>query len=253
MDDGAAGIAVAEPSVTAAQEQPKTGAAGGVITVASEAKSKSGPNGVQSVNGSGVPMNCHLTGGASVDTGGDGAQPAAAVNSAPVSGAAAASATSIVRTASHNNVTSSQQTVPSVTLVRPPVPNPSSSTPASPAAGSSSGSVPAKVEGTKPIIQAVAPAATATITSPTVLQNLRTPAPSTIAISTGGGVRSLGQQMVAPRLPQPQQTTTSVQNIQLPPGNRALHLPHRLQKLQQKPVAIGPGGSSVSVLVRPKN
>lgn len=243
-------MAAAEPSATAVQEQPKTGAAGGVITVASEAKSKSGPNGVQSVNGSAVPMNCHLTGGASVDPGGDSAQPAAAVNNGPVSapGAAAASATSITRPASHNNVTSSQQTVPTVTLVRPPAPNPSSSSPASPAASSSSGSVPDKVEGTKPIIQAVAPAATATMTSPTVLQNLRTPAPSPIAISTGGGVRPLGQQMVAPRPAQPQQTTTSVQNIQLPPGNRAVHLPHRLQKLQPKPVAIGQGGSSVPVL-----
>uniref|UniRef100_H2RT50 TATA-box binding protein associated factor 4 n=1 Tax=Takifugu rubripes TaxID=31033 RepID=H2RT50_TAKRU len=224
MDDGAAGIAAAaaaaEPSVTAVQEQPKTGAAGGVITVATEAKNKSGPNGVQTVNGSAVPMNCHLTGGASVDTGGDSAQPAASVNNGPASGpgAAAASATSIIRTASPNNVTPAQRTVPTVTLVRPPVPKPSSSSPASPAACSSSGSVPDKVEGTKPIIQAVAPAATATITSPTVLQNLRTPAPSTIAISTGGGVRPLGQQMVAPRLAQPQQTTTSVQNIQLPPG-----------------------------------
>lgn len=245
MDDGAAGIAAAaaaEPSATAVQEQPKPGAAGGVITVASEAKSKSGPNGVQTVNGSAVPMNCHLPGGAAVNNG-----------AASGPGAAAASATSIVRTASHNNVTSSQQTVPTVTLVRPPVPNPSSSSPASPAASSSSGSVPDKVEGTKPIIQAVAPAATATITSPTVLQNLRTPAPSTIAISTGGGVRPLGQQLVAPRLSQPQQTTTSVQNIQLPPGNRALHLPHRLQRLQQKPVAMGQGGSSLSVLGRPEN
>lgn len=199
MDDGAAGIQAAEPGVTAVQEQPKTGAAG-VITVASE--NKSGPNVVQTVNGGAVPMSRHLTGGA----------------------------TPITRTSPQNNVTSSQQTVPTVTLVRPPVPNPSSSSPASPAASSSSGSVPDKVEGTKPIIQAVAPAATATITSPTVLQNLRTPAPSTIAISTGGGARALGQQMVAPRLAQPQQTTTSVQNIQLPPGNPALHLPHRLQE-----------------------
>lgn len=210
MDDGAAGVAAAaEPSVAGVQEQPKTGATGGVITVASGAKGKSGPNGVQTLNGSAVPMTGQVTGGAAVDSGGGGA---------PGPGAAASSAAPIIRTASQNTVTSSQQTVPTVALVRPPVPTPSSTSPASPAASvsGSSGSVPNKAEGTKPIIQAVAPAATTTITSPTVLQNLRIPAPSTQV------VRPLGQQMVAPRLAQPQQTTANVQNIQLPPGNQPL-------------------------------
>ncbi|CAG04081.1 unnamed protein product, partial [Tetraodon nigroviridis] len=129
--------------------------------------------------------------------------------------AAAASVTSIIRSASHNTATSSQQTVPTVTLVRPPGSTPSSILPASLAVSvsSASGSIPNKADGPKPIIQTVASAATATIT-----------APSTIAISTGGGVRALGPPMVAPRVTQTQQTTTNVQNIQLPPGNRPLHL-----------------------------
>uniref|UniRef100_H3D4Z1 TATA-box binding protein associated factor 4 n=2 Tax=Tetraodon nigroviridis TaxID=99883 RepID=H3D4Z1_TETNG len=123
--------------------------------------------------------------------------------------AAAASVTSIIRSASHNTATSSQQTVPTVTLVRPPGSTPSSILPASLAVSvsSASGSIPNKADGPKPIIQTVASAATATIT-----------APSTIAISTGGGVRALGPPMVAPRVTQTQQTTTNVQNIQLPPG-----------------------------------
>lgn len=220
--DGAAGTAAvaAEPNVTAVQAQPKAGAAGGAVSVASETIGKSGPNGVQTLNGSSVLLNCHIAGGASVDTSGDSAQPAASVNNGPVSGpsAAAASVTSIIRTASQNDVTSSQQTVPTVTLVRPPGPTPSSTLPAPLAVSvsNSSGSIPNKVDGPKPIIQTVVSAATATITSPTVLQNLRTPAPSSIAISTGGGVKPL---MMAPRVSQPQQTTTNVQNIQLPPGN----------------------------------
>lgn len=220
--DGAAGTAAAEPNLTAVQAQPITGAAGAVVSVASETTGKRGPNGVQTLNGSSVLLNCHMAGGASVDTGGDSAQPAASVNNGPVSGhsAAAASVTSIIRTASQNNVTSSQQTVPTVTLVRPPGPTPSSILPATLAVsvGSSSGSIPNEVDGPKPIIQTVASAATVTITSPTVLQNLRT-APSTVTISTAGGVRPVGQPMMAPRVTQPQQTTTNIQNIQLPPGN----------------------------------
>lgn len=225
--DGAAGEEE-EPGVTAAQTQPKTEAAAGVVT--------SAPNGVQTLNGSAALTNC----GASVDS----------VNNGPAC-AAAAPATSALRVDPQSNVTSSQQNVPTVTLVRPPVPAPSGSSPASPAVSSSSSSLPSKVDGAKPIIQTVASAATATVTSPTVLQNLRTPAPSTIAISTGGGVRPLGQHMMAPRITQPQQTTTNVQNIQLPPGNNALPLPHRLHEFQQKPVAIAQKGSSV--LVQRKN
>lgn len=226
--DGAAGTAAAaEPNMTAVQAQPKTGAAGGAVSVASETTGKSGPNGVQTLNGNSVLLNCHMAGGASVDTSSEGAQPAAPVNNGPVSGpsAAAASVTSIIRTVSQNNVTSSQQTVPTVTLVRPPGPTPSSIVPASLAVSvsNSSGSIRNKVDGPKSIIQKVASAATATITSPTVLQNLRTPAPSTIAISTGGGVRPQGQPMMASRVTQPQQTTTNVQNIQISPGNHALH------------------------------
>lgn len=220
--DGTAGTAAAEPNLTTVQAQPITGAAGAVVSVASETTGKSGPNGVQTLNGSSVLLNCHMAGGASVDTGGDSAQPAASVNNGPVSGpsAAAASVTSIIRTASQNNVTSSQQTVPTVTLVRPPGPTPSSILPATLAVsvGSSSGSIPDEVDGPKPIIQTVASTATVTITSPTVLQNLRT-APSTVTISTAGGVRPVGQPIMAPRVTQPQQTTTNIQNIQLPPGN----------------------------------
>lgn len=235
--DGAAGdaaaAAAAEPNMTAVQAQPKTEAAAGVKASASEATDKSGPNGVQTLNGSAAPTNCHMPGGASVDTGGDGAQPTASVNNGPASGAsaAAAAATSAIRVDSQNNVTSSQQNVPTVTLVRPPAPAPSGSSPASPAVSSASSSLPNKVDGAKPIIQTVASAATATIMSPTVLQNLRAPASPTIAISPSGGVRPLGQQMMVPRLTQPQQTTTNVQNIQLPPGNNALPLPHRLHGL----------------------
>lgn len=221
--DGAAGNAAAEPSMTAAQAQPEPAAAGGVVSGAPETTGKSGPNGVQTLNGSSVLLSYHMAGGASVDAGGDSAQPAASVNNGPASGPAAPAApvTSIIRTASRSSVTSSQQTVPTVTLVRPPGPTPSSVAPASLAVsvGNSSGPIPTRADGPKAVIQTVASAPTATIASPTVLQNLRSPAPSTIAISTGGGVRTLGQAIMAPRVSQPQQTTTNVQNIQLPPGN----------------------------------
>ncbi|XP_061591778.1 transcription initiation factor TFIID subunit 4-like [Cololabis saira] len=58
-------------------------------------------------------------------------------------------------------------------------------------------------------------AATTTMRSPAILQNLRTSVPAT---TSPGGVRTIAPQMLAARLTQPQQHATNIQNIQLPPG-----------------------------------
>lgn len=251
--DGAAGTtSAAGPSMTAAQSQSKPGTASGVVTIVSDATSgagKPGTAGVQTLNGSAVVMNCHIPGGASADSSGNNnSQPAVTlVNNGPVcagkGSAAVLSATpsTIIRTSSTsapNAVISSQpsvKSVPTVTLVRPPMQTPTNTSqsggnPAtvltSPAVSVTStvGSLVNKFDATKTIIQTgghvvastVATGTTATMRSPTVLQNLRTSVPSTIAATPPGGVRAIAPQVLAPRLTQPQQ---NIQNIQLPPGN----------------------------------
>ncbi|XP_010779106.1 transcription initiation factor TFIID subunit 4 isoform X2 [Notothenia coriiceps] len=224
--DGAAGNA---SSMTAAQTQPKPGTASGVVTVVSGATSgvdKPATTAVQTLNGSAVLMNCHVTGGSSGKT----SQSAVTlVNNGPVSasreGATVLSANTIIRTSSTsaqhvvNSYQPSVKSVPTVTLVRPPMQtptNPSHTVLTSPT--STTGSLINKFDSTKTIMQAVATGTPATMRSPTVLQNVRTSVPSTIAATPPAGIRAIAPQVLAPRLTQPQQNTPNIQNIQLPPG-----------------------------------
>lgn len=239
--------------MTAAQSQTKPATASGVVTVVSDATSgvgKAGTTNVQTLNGSTVVMNCHIPGGASADSSGNNSQPAVTlVNNGPVSvskGSAvvlSAAPSTIIRTSStsaQSAVISSQpsvKSVPTVTLVRPPMQTPTVSsqsgdnptavlTSAAVSVSSTAGSLVNKFDTTKTIIQTgghvvastVATGTTATIRSPTVLQNLRTSVPSTIAATPPAGIRAIAPQVLAPRLTQPQQNTPNIQNIQLPPG-----------------------------------
>lgn len=242
--DGAAGTpSTAGPSVTAAQTQPKNGTAGGVGSVASDATSgvgKTGPIGVQTLNGSTVLVNCHIPPVTSVDTGGSDSKSAAShINNGPLSvstesAAIVSGAPTAIRTSSQNNAISPQQTaksVPTLTLVRPLTQSPSGTSqrnPAtiltSPAVSVSSTTSPQvnKVDSTKTIIpaggqvvvSAAVTGATATMRSPIVLQNFRTSVPSTTTTSPVGGIRAIAQQAMAPRLT----NAPNIQNIQLPPG-----------------------------------
>ncbi|XP_070823957.1 transcription initiation factor TFIID subunit 4-like isoform X2 [Chaetodon trifascialis] len=251
--DGAAGTtSAAGPSVAAAQSQSKPATAGGVVTVVSDATSgvgKPATTAVQTLNGSAVVMNCHIPDASSADSSCSNSQPAVTlVNNGPVSvskGSAAvlsAAPSTIIRTSTtsaHNAVISSQpsvKSVPTVTLVRPPMQIPSNT----PQSGSpttvltspgvsvtcTAGSLVNKFDSTKAITQTggqvvvstVATGTTAAMRSPTVLQNLRTSVPSTVTASPPGGIRAIAPQVLAPRLAQPQQNAPNIQNIQLPPG-----------------------------------
>ncbi|XP_034552337.1 transcription initiation factor TFIID subunit 4-like isoform X2 [Notolabrus celidotus] len=120
--------------------------------------------------------------------------------------------------------------VPTVTLVRTPMQTPTSTVQSggnpttvltSPVVSvtSTTGSIVNKLDPTKSVFQTSGhTATTATMRSPTVLQNLRTSVPSTIAATPPAGIRAIAPQVFAPRLPQPQQNAPNIQNIQLPPG-----------------------------------
>lgn len=233
--DGPTGTAsAAGPTVAATQAQPKIGIGGGVVASVSDAPSgvdKSGTTGVQTLNGSTVLVNCHVTGGASTDSGGVNGPVTASNDSSAVL------STAITRTSvasAGNTVISSHQaaqSVPTVTLARPPMQTPSSAS-QSPTAStavcvsSPTGSAVNKLDTAKPIIQSggqvvTSPAPAAR--SPTVLQTLRAPAPSSMTTSTpAGAIRAVTQQVLAPRVTQPQTNTTNIQNIQLPPGKDLL-------------------------------
>ncbi|XP_034067069.1 transcription initiation factor TFIID subunit 4-like isoform X2 [Gymnodraco acuticeps] len=221
----------AENTSSMTATQPKPGTASGVVTVVSGATSgvdKPATTAVQTLNGSAVLMNCHVTGG----SGGKTSQSAVTlVNTGHVSasgeGATVLSANTItgIRTSStsaQHVVISSQpsvKSVPTVTLVRPPMqtpPNPSHTVLTSPT--STTGSLINKFDSTKTIMQAVATGTPANMRSPTVFQHVRTSVPSTIAATPPAGIRAIAPQVLAPRLTQPQQNTPNIQNIQLPPG-----------------------------------
>ncbi|XP_059189870.1 transcription initiation factor TFIID subunit 4-like [Centropristis striata] len=238
--DGATGTS---PGVTTAQSQSKPGTASGLVTVVPEAASavgKAGATGAQTLNGSAVVMNCHITGGGN-NNNNNKAQPAVTlVNNGPVSvskgGATVLSAapSTIIRTpasSAHNAVISSQpsvKSIPTVTLVRPPMQSPTitshsggnPTTVLTPSAVSVTSTTGSKImqTGAHVVASAVATGTPATMRSPTVLQNLRTSVPSTIAATPPGGIRAIAPQVLAPRLTQPQQNAPNIQNIQLPPG-----------------------------------
>uniref|UniRef100_A0A8D2ZCX4 TATA-box binding protein associated factor 4 n=1 Tax=Scophthalmus maximus TaxID=52904 RepID=A0A8D2ZCX4_SCOMX len=163
--DGAAGTpSPAGPSATAAQSQPKSGAASCVGTPAA-----------LTVNGSAVVVNCRVPGGSSADS---------SLSPPPVDGGSVAAAQSTAPVVS-------AKSVPTVTLVRPPM------------------QTPTNTGGTPLQTGVVAP----TLRSPTGPQILRTSVPSAVSSAPPGGVRVIAPQVLAPR-----QNAPNIQNIQLPPG-----------------------------------
>lgn len=253
MDEAAGITSTAGPSVTATQSQSKSDAASGVVMVTLDATAGAGRPGAtdaQTLNGGAVVMNCQITAGGPADS--NNSQPGAVtlLNNGPVSKPSAAglpgTPSTIIRATlnAQNVVTSSVissqpsvKTVPTITLVRPPMqtfmnPSPSTGSPTtvltSPSVSvtSTTGSPASKTDCPKVILptgahvvaSVVATGTTATVRSPTVLQGLRTSVPSTVA-ATPGGIRTIVPQVLAPRLAQPQQNAPNIQNIQLPPGN----------------------------------
>uniref|UniRef100_A0A3Q0R0X9 TATA-box binding protein associated factor 4 n=1 Tax=Amphilophus citrinellus TaxID=61819 RepID=A0A3Q0R0X9_AMPCI len=252
--DGAAGIpSAAGPSMTAAQSQSKSDVASGVVTVTLDATAgadKPGATGAQTLNGSAVVMNCHITAGGPTDSNNSQSAAVALLKNGPVSvskgsvaGLSGTPSTIIRATLDAQNavissVISSQpsvKTVPTVTLVRPPMQtpvNPSQSTGSattvlsspSVSVSSTTGSPGSKTDCSKTIMPTGAHVVTSAVAtgtaarSPTVLQNLRTSVPSTVAATPPGGIRAIAPQVLAPRLTQPQQNAPNIQNIQLPPG-----------------------------------
>ncbi|XP_019951836.2 transcription initiation factor TFIID subunit 4 isoform X2 [Paralichthys olivaceus] len=213
----------AGPSMTPAQSHPKSAAASGIVAVASDAAAgvgKPAAAGVETLNGGTVVVRCHVP-VSSTQTA------VTRVNNGPIPAAVSAASGAIIRTSS-STVTSpvipsqpSVKTVPTVTLVRPPMQTPTNASqsggnPAS-AVTAPAGSVVNKWDSTKTVVQTSTAATGSTVRSPTVLQNPRTSVPIAAA-PTPGGVRAIAPQVLAPRLTQPQQNPPNVQNIQLPPG-----------------------------------
>ncbi|XP_054464949.1 transcription initiation factor TFIID subunit 4-like [Anoplopoma fimbria] len=197
------------------QELDKAGAGvqGGVINTTGAASSSSklrkpGMTGVQTMNGSAIVVNCHVAGVSSSSSSSvvinnnnnnNNSQPAVTLVN---NGAVPVSKASTIIKASPT-----QRSVPTVTLVRPPMQTPtvtsrSGDSPATPV-------LPSPVC-TKTVMQ--------TVRSPTVLQSLRTSVPASVAAAPPGGIRAIAPQVLAPRLTQPQQSAPNIQNIQLPPG-----------------------------------
>ncbi|XP_024148538.1 transcription initiation factor TFIID subunit 4 isoform X2 [Oryzias melastigma] len=226
--DGAAGITPAvEAVVNPAQSQAQPATASGVVAGAPDAASGlEKPAGAQSLNGSAAVTNCHIA-----ESRADSSQPNGPAPACKEEAAVMQPSTIIRTTLGAPNVPSpgvvpaqpGARTVPTVTLVKPLVQTSSNSpvlASSSPVISVSSGSPATKTDCPKSVILTGAPAApgaTATIRSPGVWPNPRTAAPSTIAAAPGG-VRTPAPQVLAPRLSQPQQNTTNIQNIQLPPG-----------------------------------
>lgn len=234
--DGTAGIpSTAESSsVTAAQSQSKPATATGVV---SEAAPR--PAGGETLNGSTAAVNCHIPGGGNQQP---DSSAVTLANGPASTRREAAVGTTIFRTSSSaqnivtSNVASSQpsvKTVPTVTLVRPPMQISTNNIQSNPTTvlTPSTGATPAnKADSIKTILQTGVQVVAstggtgtmATVMSPTVLQNLRTSAPSTITATPpppGGGIRTIAPQVLGPRLSQPQRNTTTLQNVQFTPGS----------------------------------
>ncbi|XP_062315238.1 transcription initiation factor TFIID subunit 4-like [Osmerus eperlanus] len=220
---------------------------GGIVTVAGSGKPET--TGVQTLNGSSVMINSHNS-ESSTNSSSNNTSPATTiVNNGPgsgVKGNVILSSTSgtVIQTPlinTHKAVTSTVisqpsstlNSVPTVTLVRPPMQTPGANTQqsgsntvltsaVSVANPACSGPQTNKFETPKTIIQTTAQiaasSATAAVKSPPTLQNvIRTSTPTTIAANPGG-IRAIAPQVLAPRLAQPQQNAPNIQNIQLPPG-----------------------------------
>uniref|UniRef100_A0AAQ6IRD6 TAFH domain-containing protein n=1 Tax=Anabas testudineus TaxID=64144 RepID=A0AAQ6IRD6_ANATE len=253
MDGESGSTSAAGPSMTAAQSEPKPGTAAGVVPAVSEATSGAGRPGttsVQTLNGSTVVVNCHIPGGASAVSSSSSSSSQSAVtlvNNGPVPATEGGSAVlpptsgTAVRTpltSAQHTVTSpviscqpSVKSVPTVTLARPPMQTPTitSQSGGSPATAATppAATVDGKSDSAKPVMQTgnahvvasvLATGTTAIVRSPTVMQNVRTSVPSTLAATPSGGIRAIAPQVLAPRVTQPQQSAPNIQNIQLPPG-----------------------------------
>uniref|UniRef100_A0A8C7TRV5 TATA-box binding protein associated factor 4 n=1 Tax=Oncorhynchus mykiss TaxID=8022 RepID=A0A8C7TRV5_ONCMY len=230
MDTAAGTTAAAGSGMTAGHSQSKTGAAGCVVTVVpdhGEGIGKTGSACVQTLNGSSVVINSHNL----VSSASSTVPAVTVVNNGPgsvVEGNVILPSTSIQTSLMDNAVTSTVvssqpsvlNSVPTVTLVRPPmhttgaVTSPSGSntfltSSVNVAHPACSGAQINKSESPKTAIQKTAQV---TGTAAAVAKS-----PSTIAISPGG-IRAIAPQVLAPRLPQPQQNAPNIQNIQLPPG-----------------------------------
>ncbi|KAK5604396.1 hypothetical protein CRENBAI_018156 [Crenichthys baileyi] len=230
--DGTAGITPgAEPRTTAAQSHSGYLTKSGAVTGASGATAgvdKQQATDAPALGESGAVMNCHIPGSGQSDSS----------QKAVVNGPASASHSFIIQTSlsaqntstsSGNSSQPSVKTVHTVALVRPPMQisaNETQSADGPNTVSSESGSVSCKTEPTKTITQTgaqvlasgVLTSTTATMRSPTVLQNLRTSLSSTVGANPPGGIRTIAPQVLAPRLTQPHQNATGVQNIRLPPG-----------------------------------
>lgn len=236
----AVGTTAAGSSMTAGHSPSKTGAVSGVITGVPDhgtGTRKTGAAGVQTLNGRSVVINSHNSGSvAALVSSASSTVPAVTIvyngpgsvvkgNVILPSTSSTVIQTSLMDNAVTSTVISSQpsvlNSVPTVTLVRPPMQTPGAVTSLS---GSNtfltssvnvahpacSGAQINKSESPKTTIQK-----TAQVTgTATALEK----SPSTIAISPGG-IRAIAPQVLAPRLPQPQQNAPNIQNIQLPPGN----------------------------------
>ncbi|XP_055366524.1 transcription initiation factor TFIID subunit 4-like isoform X2 [Betta splendens] len=202
-------------SKTAAQAESDPGTVTGVVTDTRNPHAAA----AQTLNGSAAVMSCHIPAGASADGGGDSSQSAVTlVNNGPVSESRGSSpaCSTIVRTSttgdgSHVKADTSPQpsaqSVPTVTLVRPPMQT---------LISNKSDSTKAVTQTCNAQVASVVPTGIAPSTkSPAVLHNLRTSVPSTLAATPAAGIRAAAPPALAPRITQPQQ---NVQNIQLPPG-----------------------------------
>ncbi|XP_043963169.1 transcription initiation factor TFIID subunit 4-like [Gambusia affinis] len=225
--DGPAGItSAAEPITTAAQSHFDSLTTSGAVTGASGGADKEQASGAPALDGNGAVMNCQLPGSGQSDSS----------QTAVANGPTSSSPGFIIRTSlsAQNTPTSSgsssqpaEKTLPTVALVRPPMQTSANETQSTESPNTilspGSGSVSCKTEPTKSITPAgaqVLPSGvlSATMRNPTVLQNLRTTLSSTISAAPPGGIRTIAPQVLAPRLTQPQQNTTSIQNIQIPAG-----------------------------------
>ncbi|CAB1336205.1 unnamed protein product, partial [Coregonus sp. 'balchen'] len=245
----AIGTTAAGSSMTAGHSPSKTGTVSGVVTVVPDhgvGIRKTGAAGVQTLNGSSVVINSHNSGSVAAlgCSAGSTVAAVAVVNNGPSSvvkgntNLPSTSSTVIQTPVMHNAVTSpvisSQLSVlngvPTVTLVRPPMQTPGTVTSQSGsnntvlipsvdvAHPASSGAQINKLELPKTTIQTTSQVAAPSVVGKSlVLQNVRTSIPSTIAGSPGG-IKAIVPQVFSPRLPQPQQNASNIQNIQLPPG-----------------------------------
>uniref|UniRef100_A0A8C8FFP9 TAFH domain-containing protein n=1 Tax=Oncorhynchus tshawytscha TaxID=74940 RepID=A0A8C8FFP9_ONCTS len=233
----AVGTTAVGSSMTAGHSPSKTGAVSGVITEVPDhgvGIRKTGAAGVQTLNGRSVVINSHNSGMPAVAVVNNGPSSVVKGNVVLPSTSSTVIQTPLMHNAVTSTVISSQlsvlNSVPTVTLVRPPMQPLGTVT----AQSGSNNTVlirsvnvahPASSEAQINTLESpkTTTQTTSEVTGPSVvgkslvLQNVRTSIPSTIA-ACSGGIKAIAPQVFSPRLPQPQQNASNIQNIQLPPG-----------------------------------